>query len=101
MRREHVMAYGVVHFFSGGTSEQYEASIAAVHPGVGLLPDGQVFHAAGPSAGGWTIMAVHDTKESWERFRDGTLLPRMQAGIEGGFTAPPEETTIDLYKVMP
>jgi hypothetical protein len=25
----------------------------------------------------------------------------MQAGIEGGFAAPPEETVIDLYKVLP
>ena len=95
------MAYGVIHFFAGGTSEQYEASIAAVHPGAGLLPEGQTFHAAGPSPGGWTIMAVHESKESWEKFRDSTLLPRMQAGIEGGLTAPPEETPVDVYKVMP
>jgi hypothetical protein len=93
------MAYGVVHHFPGGTREQYEASIAAVHPGEGLLPEGQTFHAAGPSVGGWTIVAVHESKESWEKFRDSTLLPRMQAGIEGGFASPPEETTIDLYKV--
>jgi hypothetical protein len=93
--------YGIVHFFAGGTKEQYDASIAAVHPGEGVLPEGQVFHAAGPSAGGWTVMAVHESKESWEKFRDGILMPRMQAGIEGGFAAPPEETTIDLYKVMP
>jgi hypothetical protein len=90
-----------VHFFPGGTSEQYEASIAAVHPGEGQLPAGQIFHAAGPSAGGWTIMAVHDSQESWEVFRDGILLPTMQAGIEGGFTTPPTETAIDLYKVLP
>lgn len=95
------MSYGVVHHFPGGTREQYEASIAAVHPGEGRLPEGQTFHAAGPSADGWTIMAVHDSKESWERFRDGTLLPRMEAGIEGGFGTPPEETAIDLYNVMP
>ncbi len=95
------MAYGIVHHFPGGTKEQYEASIAAVHPSDGSLPDGQIFHAAGPSAGGWTIMAVHDSKESWERFRDGTLNPKMQQGIEGGFTTPPQETTIDVYKLMP
>ena len=95
------MAYGIVHHFPGGTKENYEASIAAVHPSDGSLPEGQVFHAAGPSEGGWTIMAVHESKESWERFRDGTLMPRMQQGIEGGFTTPPEETAIDLYKVMP
>ena len=63
------MAYGVVHQFPGATKEQYEASIAAVHPSDGGLPEGQIFHAAGPSAEGWTIVAVHDSQESWERFR--------------------------------
>jgi hypothetical protein len=93
--------HAVVHFFPGGTRDQYQASIAAVHPGEGLLPEGQVFHAAGPSAGGWTIMAVHDSKDSWEKFRDSTLLPRMQQGIEGGFATPPEETTIDVFNILP
>jgi len=34
----------------------------------------------GASAGGWTVVAVHDSKESWVRFRDEILIPRMQAG---------------------
>ena len=93
-------AYGLIHFFPGGTKEQYEASLAAVHPAKGL-PAGQIYHAAGPSKGGWTIIAVHDSKASWEKFRDQILTPKMQAGIKGGFTGPPQETTIDLYKVMP
>jgi hypothetical protein len=95
------MAYGLIHFFAGGTREQYEASVAAVHPGPGRMPAGQIFHAAGPSAGGWTIVAVHDSKESWERFRDGILMPKMQQGIKGGFTARPQETTFEVYKLMP
>jgi hypothetical protein len=41
------------------------------------------------------------SKESWEQFRDSILRRRIQAGIEGGFTSPPEETVIDLYKIMP
>jgi hypothetical protein len=90
------MAYGVVHRFAGGTKDQYEASIAAVHPSPDQLPEGQQFHVAGPSDGGWTIVAVHDSQESWEKFRDGILMPKMQAGIEGGFTAPPEETTFEV-----
>ncbi|MDQ1534942.1 MAG: hypothetical protein QOH15_2712 [Gaiellales bacterium] len=94
------MAYGVVHFFPGGTREQYEASVAAVHPPDGL-PAGQTFHAAGTSPGGWTIVAVHESKESWEQFRDDVLMPRMQEGIPGGFTAPPQETPVDLFTVMP
>jgi hypothetical protein len=91
------MSYGVVHQFAGGTKEQYEASVAAVHPSDGSLPEGQLFHAAGPSDGGWTIVAIHDSQEGWERFRDGTLMPAMAAGIEGGFAAPPTETTFPVH----
>jgi len=94
------MAYGIVHFFPGGTEKQYEASVGAVHP-AGGLPPGQIFHAAGASEGGWTIVAVHESKESWEAFRDNTLMPTMQAGIAGGFEAPPQETAIDLVTVQP
>jgi len=91
------MAYGIVHQFAGGTKEQYEASLAAVHPSDGALPEGQIFHAAGPSAGGWTIVAIHDSQESWEQFRDNILMPRMAAGIDGGFAAPPHETAFEVY----
>lgn len=94
------MAYGIVHHFPGGTKEQYEASIAAVHPNRGSLPKGQTFHAAGASVGGWTIVAVHDSKESWEKFRDEILMPRMQQGIEGGFATPPEETAFEVHNLL-
>ena len=90
------MAYGIVHTFPGGTKEQYEASLAAVHPSDGSLPEGQLFHAAGPSAEGWTIIAIHDSRDGWERFRDDILMPRMAEGIEGGFTTPPQETTFEV-----
>jgi len=91
------MGFGVVHSFAGGTREQYEASIGAVHPADGTLPAGQVFHVAGPSTGGWTIVAIHDSKESWERFRNDILIPTMSQGIEGGFEGPPEETTFEVH----
>jgi hypothetical protein len=90
------MAYGVVHKFAGGTKAQYEASVAAVHPAGGGLPEGQLSHLAGPSSDGWVIVAVHDSKAGWEQFRDGTLMPAMQAGIPGGFTSPPEETGFEI-----
>lgn len=91
------MAYGIVHFFSNGTKEQYDATLAAVHPDRNTLPKGQTYHAAGPSKGGWTIIAMHDTKETWERFRDDILMPRMKEGIKGGFSAPPQEQTFEVY----
>jgi len=94
------MAFAIVHHFPGGTKANYEASIAAVHPANGL-PDGQIFHAAGASPDGWTIVAVHESKQSWDKFRDDILIPRMQAGIEGGFAAPPQETEIDVSSLLP
>ena len=93
------MSYAVMHFFPGGTKEQYQASIAAVHP-KGGLPEGQIFHAAGPSTGGWTIMAVHDSKKSWETFRNNILIPTMQKGIKGGFAGPPQETTFEVQNLQ-
>jgi hypothetical protein len=91
------MAYAVIHHFPGGTKEQYEASLAAVHPSKGSLPKGQIFHAGGSSGDGWTIIAVHDSKESWERFRDDILLPRLKDGVKGGFPTPPKETAFEVH----
>jgi hypothetical protein len=90
------MEYAIVHHFPGGTKEQYEASLAAVHPMDGSLPDGQIFHAAGPSEGGWTIVALHESQASWERFRDETLMPKLAAGVPGGFAGPPQETAFPV-----
>ena len=45
---------------------------------------------------GWTIIAVHDSQESWERFRDGKLMPTMSEGIQGGFPTPAEEKTFEV-----
>ena len=95
------MAFGIVHHFPGGTKDQYEATIAQVHPGRDRLPEGQIFHAAGASDGGWTIVAIHESKESWERFRDGILMPHLQQGVRGGFATPPQETAFDVYHQQP
>jgi len=49
------------------------------------------------SSWGWTIIAVHDSPESWERFRDDILMPRMMQGIAGGSAAPAKETGFEIY----
>jgi hypothetical protein len=95
------MAYAIVHHFPGGTKEQYEASITAAHPSRKTLPKGQLTHAAGPSPGGWTVVVVYDSKENWERFRDGVLMPKMKLGIKGGFATPPQETGFEVYNLQP
>ena len=90
------MAFGIIHYFPGGTRQQYEASIATAHPGMETLPKGQVFHTAGPSEDGWTVIAIFDTKANWESFRDTTLLPMMKQGKAGSFTTPPQERTFEV-----
>ena len=95
------MAYGIVHFFEGGTKEQYETSIAAVHPAPEVLPKGQIFHAAGPSVGGWTVVAIHDSKASWEKFRDRNLVPTLAKGVKGGFSSPPQEIAFNVHHMQP
>ncbi len=90
------MAYGIVHQFPGGTEAQYQGLDRSCHPSDGSLPEGQILHVAGACGDGWLIVAIHDSNESWERFRDDTLMPRMQAGIDGGFEAPPQETAFEV-----
>ena len=94
------MKYGIVHHFPGGTKAQYDAVLQAVHVTKDRLPEGQIFHAAGQSDGGFTVVAIHDSKESWERFRDDILMPRLQQGVQGGFATPPQETAFDVHNLQ-
>jgi hypothetical protein len=88
--------FGIVHRFPGGTREQYENVLKVVHPDGGrALPEGQMLHLAGQSQDGWLVMAVHDSRESWERHRDETLLPAL-ASVDNGYPSAPEEMTFDV-----
>jgi hypothetical protein len=49
---------------------------------------------------GWTIVAVHESKESWELFRDGTLRPAFAKGITGGFTSSPQESAFEVHNLQ-
>ena len=66
------MAYLLTHFWPGGTEESYRAMLAVVHPPNGL-PDGQLYHAAGPTEGGFLIATVWGSKESSDGFVSDTL----------------------------
>jgi hypothetical protein len=92
------MAFLITHFYEGGTAEQYEAVLGAAHPG-GKLPAGQTYHAAGPTDGGWLIVAVWDSREVFETFLHDTLLPALQSG-SGGFAGPPQERTAEVANLV-
>jgi hypothetical protein len=91
------MAYLLTHFWPGATEEQYRATVAVVHP-AGGLPDGQTYHAAGPTEGGFLIAAVWDSKESSDRFVSEVLLPSMP--VEGGFSGQPEERVAEVMNLQ-
>jgi hypothetical protein len=87
------LAYLITHFWPGGTEEQYRATVAAAHPAQGL-PEGQVYHAAGPTEGGYLIAAVWRSREDFERFVSEKLMGGPP--IEGGFQGGPEERTAEI-----
>jgi hypothetical protein len=88
------MAYVIVNNFEGGTREQYDAVVAVVHPADGL-PAGQGPHYAGPSSTGWVVVAVWDSKESWDNFRNETLLPALSDLGDAGLPGPPKITEFE------
>lgn len=90
------MTYCITHFFPAGTRAQYEAVMIALNGKLGVIPDGQIFHVAGPVAGGWQVTAVQKSKASWDAFVAERFVPVMARGIEGGFTAPPTETEFEV-----
>ena len=47
------------------------------------------------------MFAIHESRESWERFRDDILMPTFQKGVKGGFTAQPQEQAFEIYNQRP
>jgi len=47
---------------------------------------------------GWLVVAFRDSRESWERFRDDTLMPGFQALGDAGLPAAPQSTEFEIHK---
>ncbi len=88
------MAYLITHFYEGGTQDQYEAAIGAIHPG-GSRPSGETFYAAGPTDDGFLVVALWDSKESCEAFIQNTVMPALEE-VEGAFDGPPQQRSSEI-----
>jgi hypothetical protein len=87
------MAHLLTHFWPGATEDQYRTTLAAVKEATGGdLPE--MFHAAGPTEGGFLIAAVYESREASERFLHETLMPLMP--LEGGLVGPPQARNAEL-----
>jgi hypothetical protein len=87
------MAYLTTNFFEGGTADQYRVVLGAAHPN-GVLPAGQKYHFSGPTEDGWLVVAVWDSKESYDHFMSETLLPTLSQ-VSGGFTGIPQRRDVE------
>lgn len=90
------MAFGIIHHWHGGTQAEYDAVVKAVNAADGTLPDGQSARIGGLTEDGFVVIGLHDTKQSWEQFRDDVLMPAVIAGVVGGFTVQPVETVFEI-----
>jgi hypothetical protein len=90
-RKENPMPYVISHFFPSGTTAQYEAAMRAMNGDLGRIPEGQIAHVAGLVPGGFQVIAIQDSKESWDRFMIEVFAPVMGRGVDGSFTEPPTE----------
>ena len=57
-------------------------------------PDGILYHACGPVAGGWRISDIWESIEAFDRFVDGVYLPAVRA--QGG-PAPSRREVFPTY----
>jgi hypothetical protein len=87
----------ITHFWPGATMDQYDATVAVVHP-PGGLPEGQVYHAAGPTDGGVLIAAVWESRDQFDRFVRDKLMASMP--IDGGFAGQPEERVAEVANLL-
>lgn len=74
------MAVFLVIEVPGATREQYEAVVKGL--GEPELGEGQSYHVAGPSDGGWCVVDVWESREHFDRFVQERLGEQLQrAGL--------------------
>jgi len=63
------MAYLITHFWPGATMDQYNATVAVMH---NPWPEGQLYHAAGPTDGG--VLEEHNLRTALVTTSPGRLV---------------------------
>ena len=68
------MAVGIRLKFVGGTQENYDAAHGVMEIDSNP-PEGMIVHAAGPVDGGWGVIDFWESREAFDRFVSGRLMP--------------------------
>jgi len=81
------MAIGMIFDANDVTEKQYDQVRAEVMPN-DALPNGMLYHAAGPREGGWSVVEVWSSEADARRFFDDKLnkaLERAKISVKPKF----------------
>ena len=89
------MAIGFVFDNPGQTQEQYDAAVERLNLAESL-PEGWIFHAAGPTEDGWRVVEVWESQEAADAYFQGRLGQVLQnVGVSPG-----QPDTFAVYNVI-
>jgi hypothetical protein len=92
------MPVGIRLRFEGGTQEQYEA----VHSHMKIdesPPAGLILHSAGPIDGGWGVLDFWESREAFDSFASGRLMPAAGELGEDAFQTPPDIKEFPVHHI--
>lgn len=78
-REEGFVPVAFILDFPGGTTAQYDAVVAEMGLSHGHVPDGALYHGAGPTASGMRVVDVWEADEPFQRFAAEKIGPITQA----------------------
>jgi len=89
------LAIGFIFNNPGQTQEQYDAAVEQLNLAQSL-PEGWIFHAAGPTEDGWRVMEVWESQEAADAYFQGRLGQVLQnLGVSLG-----EPDTFPVHNVI-
>jgi quinol monooxygenase YgiN len=89
------MAIGFIFNNPGQTQELYDATVEQSNLAESL-PEGWIFHAAGPTKDGWRVVEVWESQEAADSYFQGRLGQVLQnVGVSPG-----QPETFTVYNVI-
>jgi hypothetical protein len=98
-QEEYEMAIGLSIRFADATAEQYDA----INAEMGVeddMPDGLIFHAAGPIKDGWGILDFWDSRAQFDAFLESRIGPAIGAVGDAAPPNPPEIKEFPIHNIM-
>jgi hypothetical protein len=93
------MAVGIRLKFAGGTQENYDAAHGVMDIDSNP-PEGMIVHSAGPVDGGWGVIDFWESREAFDRFVSGRLMPGLHGLGDRGFPNPPDVKEFPVHNLQ-